>query len=212
MLLGPQFIQPDTVIQNVYDPQSLNRFSFEGNNPIKNKDPTGHSLLAIIAIVVTVVAIAATLANIIIKDFNRKYPSQKQIEQNQKTDGSLPKDVATETGKGTGQELVKSGAEKGIQKAAAEKAITKTVSIGLIKGVERTNIAVSSYFTYRDSKESYDILSQYTSKERTEKFSKYVDQSRKSLADAIAMKDFVNLIQLDLYGNTEIHNNQVEVD
>jgi len=36
------FTQPDSVIQNIYDPQSLNRYSFERNNPEKNKDSTGH--------------------------------------------------------------------------------------------------------------------------------------------------------------------------
>ncbi|MBI4451949.1 hypothetical protein HY637_00840, partial [Candidatus Woesearchaeota archaeon] len=38
------FTQPDTLIQNVYDPQSLNRYAFERNNPLKNTDPTGHQL------------------------------------------------------------------------------------------------------------------------------------------------------------------------
>ena len=38
----PIFNQPDTLIQNVYDPQSLNRYSFERNNPYKNNDPSGH--------------------------------------------------------------------------------------------------------------------------------------------------------------------------
>ena|SRR3989338_3452000 len=36
------FTQPDTLIQNVYDPQSLNRYSFERNNPYNRVDPTGH--------------------------------------------------------------------------------------------------------------------------------------------------------------------------
>jgi hypothetical protein len=36
------FLQPDTLIPNVYDPQSLNRYSFERNNPYKNMDETGH--------------------------------------------------------------------------------------------------------------------------------------------------------------------------
>ena len=36
------FTQPDTLIQNVYDPQLLNRYSFERNNPYKYIDPTGH--------------------------------------------------------------------------------------------------------------------------------------------------------------------------
>ncbi|MFH0978133.1 MAG: RHS repeat-associated core domain-containing protein [Candidatus Woesearchaeota archaeon] len=39
-----KFTQPDTVIQNVYDPQSLNRYSFERNNPYKNIDKTGHQI------------------------------------------------------------------------------------------------------------------------------------------------------------------------
>ncbi|MFC2133830.1 RHS repeat domain-containing protein [Bacteroidota bacterium] len=36
------FTQPDTLIQNVYDPQSLNRYAFERNNPYKYVDPSGH--------------------------------------------------------------------------------------------------------------------------------------------------------------------------
>ena len=38
-----KFTQPDTLIQNVYDQQSLNRYAFERNNPYKYTDPTGHS-------------------------------------------------------------------------------------------------------------------------------------------------------------------------
>jgi hypothetical protein len=38
--------QPDTVIPNVYDPQSLNRYMFERGNPYKNKDETGHQACA----------------------------------------------------------------------------------------------------------------------------------------------------------------------
>jgi len=36
------FLQPDTIIQNVYEPQSLNRYAFERNNPYKHTDSTGH--------------------------------------------------------------------------------------------------------------------------------------------------------------------------
>ena len=39
-----QFIQPDSVIQNVYDPQSLNHYSFERNNPYKYEDENGHDV------------------------------------------------------------------------------------------------------------------------------------------------------------------------
>lgn len=37
-----RFTQPDTIIQNVYDPQSLNRYSYVRNNPLKYTDPEGH--------------------------------------------------------------------------------------------------------------------------------------------------------------------------
>ncbi len=36
------FNRPDTLIPNVYDPQSLNRYMFERGNPYKYTDPTGH--------------------------------------------------------------------------------------------------------------------------------------------------------------------------
>ena len=37
-----QFITPDTIVQDPYDPQSLNRYSYCRNNPINNTDPTGN--------------------------------------------------------------------------------------------------------------------------------------------------------------------------
>ncbi|MCL4393972.1 MAG: RHS repeat-associated core domain-containing protein [Chloroflexi bacterium] len=42
-----RFIQPDTVIPDLYDPQSLNRYSYVRNNPVRNTDPTGHFAPAI---------------------------------------------------------------------------------------------------------------------------------------------------------------------
>lgn len=38
----PIFNKPDTLIPNVYDPQTLNRYAFERSNPYKYTDPTGH--------------------------------------------------------------------------------------------------------------------------------------------------------------------------
>jgi hypothetical protein len=37
------FEQPDTVISNVYDPQSLNRYMFERGNAVNKRDDDGHS-------------------------------------------------------------------------------------------------------------------------------------------------------------------------
>jgi RHS repeat-associated protein len=36
------FTQPDSIIQDIYDPQGLNRYSFEDNTPYNRQDPTGH--------------------------------------------------------------------------------------------------------------------------------------------------------------------------
>ncbi len=36
------FISPDTIVQDWYDPQNLNRYCYVRNNPLKYTDPTGH--------------------------------------------------------------------------------------------------------------------------------------------------------------------------
>ncbi len=36
------FVQPDTIVPNPGDPQTLNRFAYALNNPLKYTDPTGH--------------------------------------------------------------------------------------------------------------------------------------------------------------------------
>lgn len=37
-----RFTQPDTITQNVYNPQNLNRYAYVLNNPVKYVDPTGN--------------------------------------------------------------------------------------------------------------------------------------------------------------------------
>lgn len=39
-----RFTQPDSLIPDVYNPQALNRYSFELNNPLKNVDEDGHAV------------------------------------------------------------------------------------------------------------------------------------------------------------------------
>src|SRR3989344_3099931 len=43
------FTKPDSIISNVYDPQSLNKYSFELNNPYRYTDPDGKIPITIIA-------------------------------------------------------------------------------------------------------------------------------------------------------------------
>lgn len=40
-----RFVSADTVIQDLYNPQSLNRYSYVLNNPFRYIDPTGHALV-----------------------------------------------------------------------------------------------------------------------------------------------------------------------
>jgi RHS repeat-associated protein len=41
-----RFLTPDTIVQNPYDPQSLNRYAYVRNNPLNLIDPSGHSWLS----------------------------------------------------------------------------------------------------------------------------------------------------------------------
>lgn len=46
-ILG-RFLTPDTMVQNLYDPQSLNRYAYVRNNPVNMVDPDGHFFWAIV--------------------------------------------------------------------------------------------------------------------------------------------------------------------
>ncbi|MFH0859865.1 MAG: RHS repeat-associated core domain-containing protein [Candidatus Altiarchaeota archaeon] len=39
-----RFTQPDPIIQDYFNPQNLNRYSYTYNNPLKYTDPTGHNV------------------------------------------------------------------------------------------------------------------------------------------------------------------------
>ncbi|MBU0757715.1 MAG: hypothetical protein KKF44_06610 [Nanoarchaeota archaeon] len=61
------FSQPDTLIQNIYDPQSLNRYMFERGNPYSYMDEDGHIAVASL-ITITLVSIAVVSASIFFID------------------------------------------------------------------------------------------------------------------------------------------------
>ena len=58
-----RFVQPDTILPNVYDPQSLNKYSYVLNNPMRYTDPSGHLAIVTTAIVGMVILplLSATL-------------------------------------------------------------------------------------------------------------------------------------------------------
>ena len=59
-----RFITPDTLVQNPGNPQTLNRYSYCGNNPVNMIDPTGHFFwAAIVAIFKAVTAAAAAVGS-----------------------------------------------------------------------------------------------------------------------------------------------------
>jgi RHS repeat-associated protein len=59
-----RFISADTIVQAPYDPQSLNRYSYCRNNPVKYIDPSGHFpwVAAIVAAIIGAAAGAAIAA------------------------------------------------------------------------------------------------------------------------------------------------------
>ena len=55
------FVQPDSLLPNVYDPQQLNRYSFERGNPWSSIDPDGHLALSTLVIVLTMIVLVVGL-------------------------------------------------------------------------------------------------------------------------------------------------------
>ncbi len=78
------FLQPDSIIPDLFDPQSWNRYSYVQNNPTNHIDPTGHQLVIAAAITFAVVAVALTA-------YIYNTPQMKQLGQ--EAAESLPSEV-----------------------------------------------------------------------------------------------------------------------
>ncbi len=50
------FTQPDDIVQDPYDPQTLNRYSYVKNNPLKYTDPSGHNVITFFLGAITLAA------------------------------------------------------------------------------------------------------------------------------------------------------------
>ncbi len=87
-----RFLQPDTIIPDLANPQSLNRFSYVLNNPVKYSDPSGHWWQIALAVVVIVVIIALVVVMV------HNGPAQKQVPQGAPDYSGLNYHVPTPTG------------------------------------------------------------------------------------------------------------------
>ncbi|MEQ4487937.1 MAG: RHS repeat-associated core domain-containing protein [Dehalococcoides mccartyi] len=56
-----RFVSPDSVGQNLLNPQTLNRYTYVLNNPLKYTDPSGHWIFAVFA----VIRVAITIYNVV---------------------------------------------------------------------------------------------------------------------------------------------------
>ena len=58
------FISPDTIVQNPFDPQTLNRYAYARNNPLTFTDPSGHFVQVVLAGIAVGAAVGAISSGI----------------------------------------------------------------------------------------------------------------------------------------------------
>ena len=91
-------MQPDTLIPDLSNPQTLNRYSYVGNNPISYNDPSGHCLTGLVIdtlvcadVVISVVALTlVTYAAIILI---RETPQGQRLKS--QADAAISKSIET---------------------------------------------------------------------------------------------------------------------
>jgi RHS repeat-associated protein len=77
-----RFVSPDSIIPNLTDPQSLNRYSYVYNNPVRHRDGSGHCVdgLTTVAclIAIGVVAAEAFVVGVLLVD---RFPMEVEMAQ-----------------------------------------------------------------------------------------------------------------------------------
>jgi|GEM_PF-2614257 len=187
-----QFIQPDTIISDLYNPQSLNRYSFEENSPYNRVDPSGHIIGLIIAFIV--IALVITAVNVVLKDFENKNPSCQTTPStpskttsspkatNAKTDSNKKTDVSNIVSGGVkvATPEVLNGANSATSKASSE-ALSRATGAKITQGAvetagEHANILLTIGFALKDTEESLDIINKYSDEQFNRQFPNYLTQ------------------------------------
>lgn len=157
-LLGAgMFIEPDSVIQDIYDPQTLNHYAFERNSPYSYKDENGHCFEPASAAFCAAIAIGLT-GSAIVADVNTYLSYSDLVEENdeslnpeleldliEKRDstitGFVTGQVTEELATGTVAKIGGASAKSGFSFGAAIIGFTTSVSasLGVEKDIELVN-------------------------------------------------------------------------
>jgi RHS repeat-associated protein len=123
-----RFTQPDDIIQDAYAPQTLNRYSYVQNNPLKYTDPTGHIAIVPMLLISGGVGIAAEIAELRLTNPN---PAAEQWGM-AIAKGGVTGLVAGFTGLGAGaiatKALAKTAISTGVQKLTSNVVVGGTAS------------------------------------------------------------------------------------
>ncbi len=100
-----KFTQPDTLLPNVYDPQQLNRYAFERNDPLKNIDLTGHYFTGVLAIVAIVIVVWLMVASepLVESQQNERNVREHLPEYKQDTQGNDEAQISIEPAMHSGE-------------------------------------------------------------------------------------------------------------
>jgi len=161
-----QFTQPDTVLQNIYDPQLLNRYAYARNNPLKYTDPSGHCVWDLCAVEGVIVALAVASIAYWIYSLPENVETvetamREPTVENVLFAGFAVWDVTTPVGVPEGKigkravKGVKKGVEKG-SKAASQIFDAKSISNLAKDSTARAKIAEQAVLGTRGLQHGYD--------------------------------------------------------
>lgn len=85
-----RFITKDTYAGNIYNPITQNRYTYAGNNPVNNIDPSGHSILSLIKNTINVVKGVKTAYKVVTNTLPKNNVIRRTAESIAKTLTSLP--------------------------------------------------------------------------------------------------------------------------